>query len=84
MGLATSIAVFFVLWWLVLFLTLPFGIRSQWEDETQSDGTDPGAPQKPNILRKFGATTLITFVVFILVRMAVEAEIFRPFLETST
>jgi len=80
MSLVTSIAVFFVLWWLVLFLTLPFGVRGQWEDNEQQGGTDPGAPQKTNILRKFAITTLLTLVIFILIRLAVAAEIFIGFL----
>ncbi len=33
-----------MLWWLTLFLTLPFGVRSQHEDGVGAPGTDPGAP----------------------------------------
>ena len=43
-NLATAFAIYFVLWWLVLFLTLPFGVRSQHEDGEGAPGTDPGAP----------------------------------------
>ena len=32
------------MWWLVLFVTLPFGVRSQHEDGEGAPGTDPGAP----------------------------------------
>ena len=32
------------MWWIVLFLTLPFGVRSQHEDGGGAPGTDPGAP----------------------------------------
>ena len=28
-SISTAFAIYFVLWWLVLFLTLPFGVRSQ-------------------------------------------------------
>jgi len=31
-SIATAFAIYFVVWWLVLFLTLPFGVRSQHED----------------------------------------------------
>lgn len=31
-SLSTAFAIYFVLWWIVLFLTLPFGVRSQHED----------------------------------------------------
>ena len=42
--ISTAFAIYFVLWWLVLFLTLPFGVRSQHEDGEGAPGTDPGAP----------------------------------------
>ncbi len=42
--ISTAFAIYFVLWWLVLFLTLPFGVRSQHEDGEGPPGTDPGAP----------------------------------------
>jgi hypothetical protein len=43
-SIATAFAIYFVLWWVVLFLTLPFGVRSQHEDGESVAGTDPGAP----------------------------------------
>ena len=43
--ISTAFAIYFVFWWIVLFLTLPFGVRSQHEDgEGRLPGTDPGAP----------------------------------------
>jgi predicted secreted protein len=27
--ISTGFAIYFVMWWIVLFLTLPFGVRSQ-------------------------------------------------------
>jgi len=30
--ISTGFAIYFVLWWVVLFVTLPFGVRSQHED----------------------------------------------------
>ena len=38
-SISTALAVYFVLWWLVLFLTLPFGVRSQHEDGEAAPGT---------------------------------------------
>ncbi|PAY05548.1 hypothetical protein CK489_29715 [Bradyrhizobium sp. UFLA03-84] len=62
--ISTSLAVYFVLWWLVLFLTLPFGIRSQHEDGVGAPGTDPGAPILARMGRKLFLTTLISAVIF--------------------
>jgi predicted secreted protein len=29
MSLATAIAIYFIIWWVVLFAVLPWGVRSQ-------------------------------------------------------
>jgi predicted secreted protein len=62
--ISTGLAVYFVIWWLVLFLTLPFGIRSQHEDGDSAPGTDPGAPILARMGRKLLMTTLISAVIF--------------------
>jgi hypothetical protein len=35
--ISTALAIYFVLWWVTLFLTLPFGVRSQHEEGLQAD-----------------------------------------------
>jgi predicted secreted protein len=62
--ISTGLAVYFVIWWLVLFLTLPFGVRSQHEDGDSAPGTDPGAPILARMGRKLLMTTLISGVIF--------------------
>ena len=62
--ISTGLAVYFVIWWLVLFLTLPFGVRSQHEDGDGAPGTDPGAPILARMGRKLLMTTLISGVIF--------------------
>jgi predicted secreted protein len=59
-----GIAVFFTLWWIVLFAILPFGVRSQHEEPEYAQGTDPGAPVRPQLLAKALWTTLVTIVLF--------------------
>ncbi|WP_291842369.1 DUF1467 family protein [Bradyrhizobium sp.] len=63
-SISTALAIYFVLWWLVLFLTLPFGVRSQHEDGDSVPGTDPGAPVLARMGRKLLWTTLISGVLF--------------------
>jgi predicted secreted protein len=58
--ISTGLAIYFVLWWLVLFLTLPFGVRSQHEDGVGAPGTDPGAPMGSKLIW----TTLLSAVIF--------------------
>ena len=62
--LSTGFAIYFVRWWIVLFLTLPFGIRSQHEDGESSPGTDPGAPVASQMGRKLIWTTVLSAVIF--------------------
>ena len=64
--ISTGFAIYFVIWWIVLFLTLPFGVRSQHEDgEGQAiPGTDPGAPVATRMGRKLIWTTVISAIIF--------------------
>jgi predicted secreted protein len=60
MGLVNGIVLFIVLWWVVFFMALPFGVQS--DDEAGEDtvaGTVSSAPVKP----KLGLKVLITTVV---------------------
>ena len=59
-----AIAIYFTMWWVVLFAVLPFGVRSQEEGGTVPSGTDPGAPQAPRLLVKAVWTTAISAVLF--------------------
>jgi predicted secreted protein len=62
--ISTALAIYFVIWWIVLFLTLPFGVRSQHEDGAGTDGTDPGAPVITRMGKKLLWTTIISAVLF--------------------
>src|SRR5258708_33801959 len=62
--ISTALAIYFVLWWIVLFVTLPFGVRSQHEDGVGAPGTDPGAPIASQMGRKMIWTTAISAVIF--------------------
>ena len=52
-------ATYFIVWWLVLFAVLPFGVRGQHEVGEVTLGTERGAPEAPLLLRKILATSLI-------------------------
>jgi predicted secreted protein len=64
MSITTAIASFFLIWWVVLFAVLPWGVRAQGEEA--APGTDPGAPAVPRLLAKLAWTTIVTTVVFII------------------
>jgi predicted secreted protein len=62
--ISTGFAIYFVMWWIVLFLTLPFGVRSQHEDGEGPPGTDPGAPVLTRMGPKLLWTTIISAALF--------------------
>jgi predicted secreted protein len=66
MSLPTAFAIYFIIWWVVLFAVLPWGVRSQHEDGAITPGSDPGAPVIPYLKRKLAWTTIIAGVVFAL------------------
>ena len=57
MATTTAIAIYFLIWWIVLFAVLPWGVRAQGEDS--APGTDPGAPQAPRLMAKLVWTTMV-------------------------
>lgn len=65
-----ALAIFFTLWWTLLFAVLPFGVRSQHEGGSVTPGTEPGAPQSPALVKKALWTTLITTIVFAALMLA--------------
>jgi len=71
--ISTAFAIYFVIWWVTLFLTLPFGVRSQHEDGPGAPGTDPGAPVVTRMGRKLIWTTIISAVIFALGMLASNA-----------
>ena len=64
MSPVTAVAIYFVVWWIVLFAVLPWGVHSQLEEGEVAPGTDPGAPIVPHLRRKVVWTTIVTTVVF--------------------
>ncbi len=64
MEISTAIAIYFILWWVVLFAVLPWGVHSQQEGGEVTPGTDPGAPAVHRVWMKLVWTTVIAAVVF--------------------
>ena len=64
---AGGIALFFVIWWILLFAVLPFGVRSQAEAGEIVKGSEPGAPAAPALREKAVWTTLIASAVLVIV-----------------
>ena len=56
MDLFGGIVVYVIIWWLVLFTVLPWGVRPP---EAPGKGHATSAPARPRLLIKFAITTVI-------------------------
>ncbi|MFB9952923.1 DUF1467 family protein [Rhizobium puerariae] len=64
MSLLTVAAIYFIIWWTVLFIVLPLGYRSQQEDGEVAAGTVESAPAKFRGGRVVLLTTVISAVLY--------------------
>ncbi|HWJ68823.1 MAG TPA: DUF1467 family protein [Sphingobium sp.] len=63
----TILAIYFLLWFLSLFLVLPFGVKTAEEAGKELvPGQAESAPHEFRPLRTFGATSLVAAVLFLL------------------
>jgi predicted secreted protein len=79
--ISTMLAIYFVLWWIVLFLTLPFGVRNRSETGAAAGeaipGADPGAPVVSMMARKALWTTILSAMIFAVALVAFRAGYFN-------
>jgi len=64
MSWVSVFAIFFIIWWLVLFATLPFGLRTQDDENEVTLGTVSSAPGRPHMGKTILRTTIVTAIVF--------------------
>jgi predicted secreted protein len=57
-------ALYFIIWWLVLFAMLPFSLKTQDDDGEFVLGTTSSAPRGPHMLRAVIRTTIVSLIVF--------------------
>ncbi|HAQ33787.1 MAG: hypothetical protein CMF74_16535 [Maricaulis sp.] len=73
-GFVTGLVVFLITWWIVVFMILPIGIRSQQETGEMVQGTDPGAPSVANLKRKAWQTTVAASVIWLVLFVLIEFQ----------
>ncbi len=64
MSLLTVAAIYFIIWWTVLFMVLPLGYRSQHDDGEVTTGTVESAPAKFRGGRVVLLTTVISAALY--------------------
>lgn len=65
MPLLTVAAIYFIIWWTVLFIVLPLGYRSQQEDGEVTNGTVESAPTRFRGGRVILLTTVISMLLYL-------------------
>jgi predicted secreted protein len=72
MNWGSLLAIYFVVWWTILFAVLPFGIRTQEEEGDVVLGTAASAPARPRLIRIAVATSIVAAILVGLFWLAVE------------
>ena len=65
-----AIVVFTIVWWLIFFMALPWGVE---RNETPEEGHDAGAPVRPLLVRKALATTVLAAAATALIWWGIES-----------
>jgi predicted secreted protein len=69
----SGVVVYLLVWWTVLFCVLPFWTRPDAEGDPAAGGWR-GAPERPLLLRKVVATTLVSAVIWVGIWWVVESD----------
>jgi predicted secreted protein len=69
----SAIVVYLLIWWTALFAILPIGTRPDPAGDASSGGWR-GTPERPLLLRKIVATTLVSAVLWLGVYALIESE----------
>ena len=79
MQIGTYIAIFFIVWWLCLFLVLPFRVRNQVDEGAWVQGSERGAPALARLWPKLLVTTLLAGVVTALLLWGLSSDWLREY-----
>ncbi len=65
MTITAALVLFAVIWFMLLFIVLPLGQKSQSEDGERVPGTPASAPVNPMIGKKMKWVTIITIILWV-------------------
>lgn len=63
MAWLSQLAIYFVIWWLTLFIVLPWGNRPIDADDVLK-GQDAGSPRRPRLWQKMVLNTVLAAIVW--------------------
>ncbi len=65
MGITSAIVLFAVIWFLVLFITLPIRLTTQGDTGEVTRGTMPGAPAELNLTKRLKIVTAVAAALWL-------------------
>ncbi len=76
MDLLTGVLAYGLIWWMVLFTVLPWGVRTADEiGQKTAPGLATSAPVRPRIFLKFAVTTAIAAALFAILWVVVDLNL---------
>ena len=75
----SALAIYFVVWWLCLFVVLPFKVRNQVDEGEWVQGSERGAPAMARLWPKLLITTLLAAAVTALLFWALSNPVLREY-----
>ena len=72
MGWIPGIFVYVLIWWVVIFAVLPWGVKVPDEPEP---GHASSAPRNPHLLLKVIITTIVSFIIWLIVRWIITSGV---------
>jgi predicted secreted protein len=73
-----ALGIYIFIWWIMLFVVLPFGVRTQEEEGSVVPGTPASAPANTRILRIFAINTVVATIVFAIVYAIIAYGLISP------
>ena len=70
-GVFTMVGIYIIVWWTVLFAVLLLGTSQEDHSKPPTDGSQWGAPDKPDLKRKFITTTWVSAIAWIVVMVVI-------------
>jgi len=64
-GFTFGLAIYGIIWFLTLFMVLPFGIRTQADEDSIEPGSAESAPAVPKMWKRVAITTVFSFVFYL-------------------
>ncbi len=74
MGWVSGVAIYVIIWWTVIFMVLPWGVRSVSPEDVER-GHASSAPRRPRILLKMAVTTAVSGLVWLGVYAVIETGV---------